>query len=107
VDSGVKKVEVVKELGAHQIERKMWLENGTEIHEIITADELTHTVVFKSASNPKMRGFVTNTLYEEGGSVCLEYTMNWDFKGAAPPDHQKIQQAVEHAKKLAEQEAAK
>jgi hypothetical protein len=108
----VKTVEVVREFGANQIERKMKLEDGTEVHEFITADDLTQTVVFKSAVNPKTRGFVTNTLYDEGDAVYLDYTMNWGSKDQVPPERQKmladkIRLAVEHTKKLAEDSAAK
>ena len=111
-DAGVQQVEVPQEFGDKQIERKMTTEDGTLVHEWITADELTKTVVFKTVNNPKMRGFVSNTLYEEDGGVWLDFTLNWVFKDEGMPDVTEtmtgmIKSAVEHTKQLAEKRAAK
>lgn len=101
-----------QEFSDKQIERKMKTEDGNVVHEFITADELTKTVVFKTANNPKTRGFVSNTLYEEDGEVWLDYTLNWVLKDDAMPDMTEqmtnmIKGAVEHTKQLAEERAGK
>jgi hypothetical protein len=103
---GVTNVEIVDDINELCVERKMSL--GEKIvHEHITADPLTKTVVFKMLSNPTFRGFVINTLYEDDGKVYLDYTMNWHAKDAPGPDsqaemEQAIRNAVEHTKQIAE-----
>jgi hypothetical protein len=90
------------------IERKMTLESGKVIHEIITADEVNKAVIFKiHPSDPVMRGSVINMVFEDGGEVFLEYTMNWTYKKDKPegpdmPAQEMIEKAVMQAIEIAE-----
>lgn len=107
---GVVSVDVVQEFSDLAIERRMTAkEGGAEktIHEIITADPETMTVIFKLKDDPVYTGYVINMIFDEDGKVELDYTMHWTPKDASAvtnePDWARaIQGAVLHAKKLAE-----
>jgi hypothetical protein len=109
---GVTNVEVVRDISELSIERKMTVEGGKVVHELISADPLTKTIVFKHHEGDDMyRGVVINTLFEEGSEVFLDYTMNWYFKNGTGPQNQEAMQetitkAVTRTKEVAE-EAAK
>jgi Domain of unknown function (DUF1857) len=109
--AGVTNVEIVKEHGELSVERKMQ-QGGRVVHEYITADPLTLTVVFKTApDDPHYRGFVTNTVFEEDGQVYLDFTLNWMGKNPEAQDMQAqvetaIIGAVMHTKELAEAASA-
>src|SRR5579872_6908753 len=110
---GVQQVEVRRRLGERSIERVMHLRAGAAekvIHEIISWDEPTLTVVFKLAGDPVYTGFVTNTIFEEDGKVVLDFTMNWTPRHPTAPQQEpdwaaSIRGAVLHTKELAEQRA--
>lgn len=107
---GVTNVEVVKEFSELSIERKMTIGGEKVVHELITADPLTQQVVFKTVSDDTFRGVVTNTMFEEGDDLYLDYTMNWMYLKGDGPDKQAemqklIENAVEHTKEVAEQAA--
>lgn len=107
---GVIEVQVVQEFGPDSIERRMVAKDGDKqkiVHEIITADPATRTVIFKLKDDPDYTGYVINMIFEEGGVVELDYTMHWTQKDPsktlAEPDWAKaIRGAVLHAKQLAE-----
>jgi hypothetical protein len=108
---GVRRVEIVRRLGPTTVERRMGVgPPGAErdVHELITYDAATMTVVFKLLDDPKYTGFVTNTVFAEGTGTTLDYTMNWQARGeeAGGADWAAvIRQAVLHAKSLAEARA--
>jgi len=79
---GVVKVEVVKEISPLAIERRMETATGQVISEIISADEITKTVIFKHNQDKFFSGIVTNTIYEEndGKDVFIEIAMTWSLK---------------------------
>jgi len=108
---GVTNVEVVKEFSELSIERKMTVGGEKVVHELITADPLTQQVVFKTVTDSTFRGVVTNTMFEEGEDLYLDYTMNWMYLTGDGPDkraemQELIKNAVVHTKEVAE-EAAK
>lgn len=92
------------------IERRMVVKDGDRektIHEIITADPGTMTVIFKLKDDPVYTGYVVNMVFDEDGIVELDYTMHWTPKNSTPPTGEPdwvsaIEAAVLHAKQLAE-----
>jgi hypothetical protein len=86
----------------------MTLSSGKVVHEMITADEMTKTVIFKHHhTDDVFRGFVINMVFEEEGEVFLNYTMNWYYKAGEGEDIQaafqdNIKKAVMKAKEIAE-----
>ena len=107
---GVERVEIKRRLGPGCVERLMHLGGDRAVHEIITADEATHTVIFKLLDNPRYRGFVTNTIFADGGQVILDYTMNWAPRAAADEVPEAnwsatLRGAVLHMKAMAEERA--
>lgn len=101
---GVETVEVVREFGPLSIERRMQA-GGTLVHELITADPTTLSVMFKLVGDQRYRGFVLNLIYP-GDVPELEYVMHWHPRAGAAPDptdwQAAIVGAVEQAKALAE-----
>ena len=106
-----KDVQIVSEQSELQCERKMAMGPNT-VHEHITADPYTQTVVFKGVPTEQKRGFVTNTIYEAAGELYLEFVMNWqDDDPSADMNSEQMQTtltaAVEHTREVAEAEAKK
>ena len=107
---GVISVDVLQEFSDLSIERRMTAREGDAekvVHEIITADPETRTVIFKLKNDPIYTGYVLNMVFDEDGKVELDYTMHWTPKDPAAtinePDWERgIQNAVLHAKKVAE-----
>ncbi|WP_281300246.1 MULTISPECIES: AtaL-like protein [unclassified Iodidimonas] len=110
---GVVSVEILQEFSDLSVERRMTVKDGNNskiIREIITADPVTRTVIFKLKDDQAYTGYVLNMVFDEDGKVELDYTMHWTPKN---PDTQinepnwesAIHNAVLHAKKLAEAEA--
>ncbi len=105
---GIVRVAILREHSATCIEREMETAQGKVIRELIVAEPLTLTVIFKSYQDEVYSGFVTNTIFEEDDGVYLDYTLNWTLKpgkSAAQPDsfwQETIKNAVLHAKQLAE-----
>lgn len=110
---GVERVEFARRVGPQCFERLMYAKFGNDshpIHEFITYDDLTQTVVFKLLDDPWFTGIVTNTVYEAEGRVELEYTMHWTPRLAASGIvnadwGEIIRGAVLHAQHLAEERA--
>ncbi|WP_227268101.1 AtaL-like protein [Roseobacter weihaiensis] len=110
---GVIDVEIVQEFGPDSVERRMVAKDGDgqkTVHETITADDATRTVIFKLKDDPDYTGYVINMIFEEDGVVELDYTMHWTqkdpTKSLSEPDWAKaIEGAVRHAKDLAEGKA--
>lgn len=110
---GVQKVEIVQRFDEGSIERVMVAGGGDQaktIHEIITADDRTMTVVFKLKDDPIYTGFVINTVFEDEGHVWLDYTMHWTPKdiGAQieePDFAEVVKESVLKAKAMAEERA--
>eukprot|EP00892_Ulva_mutabilis_P012559 jgi/Ulvmu1/9676/UM055_0014.1 len=107
---GVTNVEVVKEFSELSIERKMTIGGEKVVHELITADPLTRHVIFKTVGDDTFRGVVTNTMFEEGDDLYLDYTMNWMYLSGDGPDKQAemqelMEKAVTHTKEVAEEAA--
>ena len=66
--------------------------------------------MFKSTPAASARTLVTNTVFEEGGNVYLNFTMNRELGENGPPQGKladAIKGAVEQTAKLAEDEASK
>lgn len=108
---GVSDVKVVQEFSELSIERKMTIGGEKIVHEYITADPLTKQVIFKTVTDSTFRGFVTNTMFEEGDDLYLDYTMNWIYLSGDGPDKQAemqdlIQKAVVHTKEVSEKASA-
>lgn len=107
---GVISVEVVQEFSELAIERRMVVRDGEGekvVHEIITADPATMTVIFKLKDDPAYSGYVINMIFDEDGTVELEYALHWTQKDPAAviagPDWSKaIEGGVLHAKAMAE-----
>ena len=107
---GVVSVEIPKEYGPNTVERIMVIEDGKArktVHEIVSADEATMTVIFKLKNDPIYTGFVSNTVFEERGRQLLDFTMNWTLKDSSllirEPDWEAaIKQAAIQAKEMAE-----
>jgi len=103
-------VEIPTEFGPNSVERIMVLEDGKArktVHEVISADETTRTVIFKLMNDPVYTGFVSNMVFDHGDYGELDYTMNWAPQGNSllvrEPDWDAvIKNAVLHAKKIAE-----
>jgi Domain of unknown function (DUF1857) len=101
-------VTIPRDISPMCVERKMNI-GPTTMHEIITADEATLTVVYKSVPGAGSRGFVTNTIVEDGQDLYLDYTMQMVFKDESVSEaamKEKIVEAVEHTKQVAEEQAA-
>lgn len=109
---GVTSVKVIKEFGPTSIEREMVAKDGQgekTVREIITADEVTMSVMFKLKDDPVYTGYVLNTIFSEDGVVELDYTLHWTLKegreeAVGPNMTDAIKNAVLHTKKLAESE---
>lgn len=105
---GIVKVEILNEFGEFAVERRMETGHGKSIHEVISADELTKSVIFKYKSDPVFSGYVLNIVYEEENSVYLEYALHWTPKPGKVHTEtdafwaETIKNAVLHAKRLAE-----
>lgn len=107
---GVISVEVLHEFSDLAIERRMVVAApaGEKIvHEIITADPATMTVIFKLKDDPDYTGYVINMIFAEDGKVELDYTLHWTQKDpaafiAGPDWAEAIKGAVLQAKALAE-----
>lgn len=107
---GVERVEVLRDLGPHAIERRMHLRVGGHlkpVHELVCADALTHSVLYKLVDDPAYTGWVLNLVHEEAGRLELEYTMHWTSRPglADVPDvdwQAAIAGAVEHTRQIAE-----
>lgn len=112
---GVTAVEIVNRLGDRTVERVMHVSAARQdnrVHEIISYDDATMTVVFKLKDDPLYTGIVTNTVFEEDGRVELAYVLYWTPKDprTLPPEidlAEVIKAAVLHAKALAEARAQK
>ncbi|MEO0460635.1 MAG: DUF1857 domain-containing protein [Myxococcota bacterium] len=110
MSQGVVEVRVVQEFGPDSIEREMIVKDGDTtktVHELITADPATKTVIFKLKNDPDYTGYVINMVFDEGGIVELDYTMHWTQKDPSKslrePDWSKaIKSAVLHAKGMVE-----
>ncbi|MEL6339750.1 MAG: AtaL-like protein [Myxococcota bacterium] len=108
---GVVSVEVLSEFGGDSIEREMTVQAGDKqkaVREIITADPVTMTVLFKLKDDPSYTGYVLNTIFDESGVVELEYTLHWTPKQlgeepAGPDMAAAIKNAVLHTKAMAEE----
>lgn len=105
---GIVRVEILNDYDEFNIERSMETIHGKVIHELISADKFTKTVIFKSFHDTMYSGFVSNTIFEEEDGVYLDYTLNWTLKPGqhdTQPDSfwaDTIKKAVLHAKMLAE-----
>jgi len=101
---GVEAVEIVRDLGPLSIERRMQV-GGTLVHELITGDPATLSMMFKLIGDQRHRGFVLNIIYP-GDVPELEYVMHWHPRPGAAPDptdwQASVVGAVEQAKALAE-----
>ena len=98
---GVVSVRVVKEFGSTAIEREMLVQSDRgekTVREIISADPVTRTVIFKLKDDPVYSGYVINMVFEENGVVELDYTMHWTTKtGEAEPEGPDFAAAVKGA----------
>ncbi|HEX2572688.1 MAG TPA: DUF1857 domain-containing protein [Polyangia bacterium] len=97
---GVERVEYARRVGPQCFERRMYANFGAgahPIHELITYDDLTMTVVFKLVDDARFTGIVTNTVYEADGQVELEYTMHWSPRPAARVSDGNWDEIVRHA----------
>jgi hypothetical protein len=105
---GIVRVELLNDYNEFSVERRMETAHGKLIREIIFADTVTKTVIFKYVQDPMYSGFVTNTIFEEEDGVYLDYTLNWSLKsGQQDPQPESfwaetIKKAVLHAKAMAE-----
>lgn len=73
---GVTKVEILGR-GDEGTERRMTLDNGKVVHEMISASPATMTVIFKLLDDPDHFGTIRNTVFEVGDRVVLEYALDW------------------------------
>ena len=110
---GITRAEIRREISPTSVERVMYATGDLgekTIHEIISWDKATMTVVFKLLNDPVYTGIVTNTVFDEDGKVELGYVMHWTAKdpshpgqqGKEPDWAQGIRAAVLKAKALAE-----
>lgn len=105
---GIVRVELVREFGEFAVERIMETDRGKVIHEIISADSVTKSVVFKYADDPVYSGYVLNIILEEDGTVYLEFALHWVEKDDAESAETEsswsdsIRNAVLNTKQLAE-----
>lgn len=105
---GIVKVEILNELGAFAVERRMETDRGKSIHEVISADELTKCVIFKYKTDPVFSGYVLNMVHEEEDGTYLEYALHWTPKPGTDQTEtdafwaETIKNAVLHAKRIAE-----
>ena len=102
-------VRVVRRLGGHAVERVMRVgpaDKPREVREVISADEVTRTVIFKLLGDATHDGLVTNTVFEHGGVVRLNFTMSWtprDGGDDTTPEHAAmIRRAVEATRDVCE-----
>lgn len=110
---GVVSVDILRAISDMAVERRMVVKDGSRektVHEIVSADPETKSVIFKLRNDPVYTGYVLNMIFEEDGKVELDYTLHWTAKDpsldAVEPDWAKaIEGAVLHAKALAEKEA--
>ncbi len=107
---GVVSVEFPQEFGPHTVERIMVLDDGKArktVHEIITADDTTKTVIFKLKDDPVYTGFVINMVFDGEAATDLDCTMNWVPKDKSllmrePNWATMLKNAVLQTKKMAE-----
>ena len=99
-------VHVERRIDEHTIVRRMRVGDVMQLTEVITADEKTHTVVFKAVGHPDFTSTVINTIYEEDGRLYLEYAMVNTAKPGRPgfrgDGAAMMRGAVEHMRALAE-----
>ncbi len=77
---GARDVRIVRRLDDRAVERVMRIgpvDSPRELHEVISYDDATRTVIFKLLDDPRHVGIVTNTVFEEGGVVRVGFTMSW------------------------------
>ena len=70
----VTRSEILGRPGPNTVDRLMYLDDGTgekPTREIITSDVHTRCIVFKMADNPVWRGFVTNTVLDDGDGLAI------------------------------------
>ena len=102
-------VEIRKQFSPYSVERSVRVGDNKTVNELVTANVLTKTVLFKIQDDAFFRGFVTQSIYEEGGQTFLEYVMNWSGKGCNAPDlhngvvTEVIKNVVENTKRITEE----
>lgn len=107
---GVEQVRILQTFGPLSIEREMLVRAAGRaklVRELIAADPVSKTVLFKLVDDAVFTGWVLNTVYEDRPHPALEYSLHWQPRPGAVDDsgtdwQAAIQGAVEHTKALAE-----
>jgi len=102
-------VHVTRRPGERAVERTMRIgaaDAPRDVREVISYDEPTRTVIFKLLGDATHVGFVTNTVFEDGDVVRLNFTMSWTPRAGGDdttPDHAAmIRRAVEATRDVCE-----